>query len=92
MVTTGTFSSRMTLATSGACGLISMTLTPKGRSVISRQARISLRRYSPGAFMAEMMPSPPALETAAASTCSLTQAMPPWKIGYSMPMRSQTSV
>ena len=41
------------------------------------------------AFMAEMMPSPPALDTAAASFASETQAMPPWKIGQRMPMVSQ---
>ncbi len=77
VVTMGTFSSSTTFATSAACGLISMMLTPNGLSVNSRILRISPRRYSPSALMAEINPSPPAFETAAARVCSLTQAMPP---------------
>ena len=77
VVTTGTFSSATTFATSSTKGLISMRLTPKGLSVIALQERISLRTQSAFAFMAEMMPRPPALETALASDASAIHAMPP---------------
>ena len=42
--------------------------------------------------MAEMMPSPPPFDTAAASFPSAIQAMPPWKMGYSIPSMSQIGV
>ena len=40
-------------------------------------------------FIAEMMPRPPPLDTAAAREASATQAIPPWNIGYSIPNMSQ---
>ena len=43
---------------------------------------ISSRSQSALAFIAAMMPNPPALLTAAASEASAIQAMPPWKMGY----------
>ena len=66
--------------------------TPKGLSVRLRARSICFFRYSALAFMAEMIPRPPPLETAAASFPSEIQAMPPWKMGYSMPKRSQMGV
>ena len=44
VVITGTFSSASSAATSSTWGLISITLTPKGLSVSSRQMRICSRR------------------------------------------------
>jgi hypothetical protein len=38
------------------------------------------------------MPSPPALETAEASSATPTLAMPPWTMGCSMPSTSVTLV
>ena len=43
VVTTGTFSSAITWATSSAKGLISITLTPKGLSVAARTTWICSR-------------------------------------------------
>ena len=77
VVTTGTPSSMTIRARSSVFGLISMMLTPKGLSVWALHLRISSRITSPGALPPAMMPSPPALETAAASVDSATQAMPP---------------
>lgn len=92
VVRTGTFSSTTTRATSSTKGLISITLTPKGLSVISRHLRISARSCSPLEFIPAIIPRPPAFETAEARDASATQAMPPWKIGYSMPNNSQIGV
>ena len=77
VVTTSTPSSTITLATSSALGLSSMTLTPIGFEVSSRALRICSLTMSAGALAAPMMPSPPASETAAARWYSPTQAMPP---------------
>ena len=85
VVTTGTFSSATIAATSSTCGLISMMFTPKGLSVIVRHLRISSRTQSAPAFIAEMMPRPPALETALAREASAIHAMPPWMIGCRIP-------
>ena len=71
---------------------MSMTLTPKGLSVRLRHRSICCFRYSAFKFMAEIIPRPPPLDTAAASLPSEIQAMPPWKMGYSMPKRSQMGV
>jgi hypothetical protein len=61
-------------------------LTPKGLSVISRQRAISLASSS-GVFCVRpvMMPRPPALDTAAASSAKPTKCMPPCTMGCSMP-------
>jgi hypothetical protein len=77
VVTTGTFSSETVAATSSANGLISMMLTPKGLSVNCLHFLISFLRYSALAFIADIMPNPPAFETAPASEASETHAMPP---------------
>src|SRR3954464_13610257 len=39
-----------------------------------------------------MMPSPPALETAAANSAKPTKCMPPWMMGCSMPNNSVIAV
>ena len=77
VVTTATFSSATSFATSSANGLISMMFTPKGLSVSSLAILICSRRYSAFAFIAEIMPRPPASETAPANLPSEIQAMPP---------------
>ena len=82
VTTTGIFSSMTRSETSSAKGLISMMLTPKALSVSWRALWISSRSQSALAFIAAMMPNPPALLTAAASEASAIQAMPPWKMGY----------
>ena len=69
-----------------------MMFTPKGLSVRLRHRSICSFTYWALAFMAEMIPRPPPLETAAASLPSEIQAMPPWKMGYSMPKRSHKGV
>ena len=79
-------------ATSPAKGDMSMMFTPKGLSVRLRHRSICSFTYWALAFMAEMIPRPPPLETAAASLPSEIQAMPPWKMGYSMPNRSHKGV
>ena len=84
VVTAFTPSSTTIFATSSALGLSSMIFTPKGLSVSSLHLRISSRTTSGGAEAAPMMPKPPAFDTAAASLCSATQAIPPWKTGYSI--------
>jgi len=66
VVTTGTFSSTTTFATSSADGLRSITFTPKGLSVNSLVFLISSLTTSAGAFAAPIIPSPPAFDTAAA--------------------------
>ena len=92
VVTTETFSSAVSFATSSAKGDISMMLTPKGLSVRLLARSICFLRYSASAFMAEIIPRPPPLDTAAASLPSEIQAIPPWKMGYSMPKRSHRGV
>ena len=39
-----------------------------------------------------MMPSPPAFDTAAASSAKPTKCMPPWMIGWRMPNSSVMAV
>ena len=92
VVTTATFSSATTWATSSTKGLISMMFTPKGRLVRDLATWICSRTASPGALPAAMMPRPPPSDTAAASLPSAIQAMPPWNTGYSMPSRSHNGV
>ena len=77
VTTTGTFSSTTRSDTSSANGLISMMLTPNGLSVIVLTLWISSRSQSAFAFIAAMIPSPPALLTAAARDASAIHAMPP---------------
>src|SRR5687767_11013988 len=58
-----------------------------------RQRAISLRRSSGvGWVNAVSIPSPPALETAEASSAVPTHCMPPWMIGYLIPSNSVTFV
>ena len=92
VVTTATRSFAASSATSAAKGDISMMFTPKGLSVRDRARSICSLRYCALAFMAEIIPSPPPLETAAASLPSDIQAMPPWKMGYSIPKSSHNGV
>ena len=82
VVTTGTFSSATIFATSSTWGLMSMMFTPNGLSVAARHFLISSLTQSAFAFIAEMMPRPPALETALAKEASAIHAMPPCMIGY----------
>ena len=77
VVTTAMRSSATTAATSSANGLISITFTPKGLSVLARHFSISARSCAAFEFIAAMMPSPPALDTAEASDALATHAMPP---------------
>ena len=57
-------------------------LTVRGNKRAAEKLLAEKRRsFVPPKFIAEMMPSPPASDTAAASLPSLTQAMPPWKMG-----------
>ena len=85
VVTTSTFSSTTTLATSSMNGLMSIMFMPMGLSVSSLAIFTCPRTYSPGAFPAAIMPRPPPLETAAASFPSAIHAIPPWNTGYLMP-------
>ena len=57
--------------------MMSITLTPNGLSVSDFASRIMACTTSPGAAAAPISPKPPALETAAASFASATQAIPP---------------
>src|SRR5690606_6897635 len=67
--------------------------TPKGLSVIVRQRAISAASASGvGWVSAVRMPSPPAFETAAASSARPTHCMPPWTMGCSMPSRRVNGV
>ena len=77
VVTTFTFSSAMIFAISSASGFISMRLTPNGLSVSFFAATICSFTHEAGAPPAPMMPSPPALDTALASSWVATHAMPP---------------
>ena len=77
VVTTLMPSSTTTFATSSACGLNSITLTPKGFFVSSLAFLISSLTTSPGAFAPPISPRPPASDTAAARLCSATHAIPP---------------
>ena len=81
-VTTFTPSSTMTLAKSSQCGFISIKLTPKGLSVSSLHFLISLFKRSASQPPEPIIPSPPAFETAAASSAKEMFAIPPWIIGY----------
>ena len=92
VTTTGTCSSMTTWATSSANGLMSMTFTPKGLSVFSRSSWIWSRSQSALAFMAAMMPRPPASLTAPARLAFAMRAMAPWMMGASMPRSSVTLV
>ncbi|MFK4665272.1 hypothetical protein ABIF76_006126 [Bradyrhizobium ottawaense] len=60
---------------------------------MSRQRAISLASNS-GVFCVRpvMMPSPPAFDTAAASSAKPTKCMPPWMMGCSMPNSSVIAV
>ena len=63
--------------------------TPNGLSVISRQRAISFASSSGVRWVRPvMMPSPPAFDTADASSAKPTKCMPPWMIGCSMPQSS----
>ena len=88
VVTTFTFSSAITFAISGALGFMSMRFTPNGLSVASLHFLIWSRSQFSSAPPTPMMPRPPASETAAAMCQSATQAIPPWKIGYLIPIKS----
>ena len=77
VVTTATFSSATSWATSSTKGLMSMMFTPKGFFVRDLAIWICSRRAAAGALPAAMMPRPPPSETAAASFPSAIQAMPP---------------
>ncbi len=69
-------------------GFISMTLTPKGRSVRLRQISISLFSRWASQPPEPMTPSAPALETAAANAPVAILAIPPWMMGNSTPKNS----
>lgn len=61
-------------------------LTPNGRSVSSRQRLISAPRFSGEPVVSALiMPSAPALETAAASSAVAIHCIPPRTTGCSMP-------
>ena len=63
--------------------------TPNGLSVISWQRLIAAASFSGvPSVSAVIMPSPPALETADASSGNPTKCMPPWMIGCWMPKSS----
>ena len=83
-VTNAGFSSMIISTNSSLLGAINMRLTPKGLSVKSLQARISLRVHSASRPPRAITPVAPALATAATSLCSDTQAIAPWMIGYSI--------
>ena len=87
-VTNAGFSSQITSTISSLFGAISMTLTPNGRFVSVRQRRISSRVYSVVRPPVEMIPAPPAFETAAARFASEIHAIPPCRMGTSMPNSS----
>ena len=67
VVTTGTFSSMITVTISLMFFIINIMLTPKGLSVNFLNSRISSRNCSPVIPPDAIIPSPPASETAAAS-------------------------
>ena len=84
VVTTFTLCFATTFAISSACGFISIIFTPKGLSVNVFALIIWSSTHLASAPPAPIIPSPPALDTAAARLASATQAMPPWIIGYSI--------
>ena len=92
VVTTFTFSSAITFAISSASGFMSIKFTPKGLSVSFFAAWICSLTQDAGAPPAPIMPRPPALDTALASSWVATQAIPPWMTGYSIPRSSVTLV
>ena len=69
-----------------------MTFTANGLSVNCCIFSTLACTKSTGSCPVPITPSPPALETADAKSASATQAIAPWIIGYSTPMRSQKSV
>jgi len=71
---------------------MSMMFTPKGLSVSVRASSTCSRTQESGAEPQAMMPSPPALLTAAARRASAIHAIAPWMIGCSMPSSSVTRV
>ena len=83
-VTNAGFSSIIISTNSSLLGAINMRLTPKGLSVNSLHARISLRVHSASRPPRAITPVAPALATAATNLCSDTQAIAPWIIGYSI--------
>ena len=76
-VTKATFSSQSISIISAILGAISITFTPKGLSVSFFALRTSSRVHSTVRPPLPIMPAAPALETAAAKTASLVQAIPP---------------
>ena len=77
VVTTAIFSSQTTSTASSIYGLMSIRFTPKGLSVSSFAFLICSLSCSPLEFIAAMIPSPPAFDTAAARFASAIQAIPP---------------
>ena len=62
---------------------------PNGRSVRARTRRICSRNQSgPPERLAPIIPSPPAAETAAASSAVAAPAIGALRIGWSMPKRA----
>ena len=76
-VTKAGFSSMIISTNSSLFGAINIRLTPKGLSVNSLQARISLRVHSASRPPRAITPVAPALATAATNLCSDTQAIAP---------------
>lgn len=66
--------------------------TPNFLSVRLLHFLISFLTCSASVFIAEIIPKPPASETAAARLASDTHAIPPWNIGYLIPIKSQIFV
>ena len=81
-----------TSTTSSTKGERSIILTPNGFLVISFAFTISLSTQSAGALPAAIIPSPPASDTAEASSASATHAIPPCIMGYFISNNSQISV
>src|SRR5262249_25233934 len=69
-----------------------MRFTPNGLSVRARSRRIPARRAGGGFALNDMMPRPPALLTAAASSGPVTKPIGARMIGSPMPRRSQSGV
>ncbi len=69
-----------------------MTLTPIGPSVRARIARMRATIASAGSPAAPVMPSPPALVTAAASSGVAIEPVPAPTIGSAIPISSQNGV
>ena len=83
-VTNAGFSAMITSTNSSLFGAISIKFTPKGLSVSSLHARISLRVHSASRPPKAITPVAPALATAATNVASETHAIAPWMIGYSI--------